>query len=445
MTADPDPSQHEAASFLEATPTPANPALEEALRARNEALSYFNFTQERIHRAQVDAWESHQKLLIAAHHRGNTKRLRVLFMVPDTSLWDVYEPIYRTIQALPYFEVAVLAFKRLFADSDKSGDEVREFFENRGITARIEGFDEIYKPVHPASVDLIFYTLGSIAYPDLYKIEYLSLSHLTCYLSYGFLMIEEENYHFNQDFHHAAWRVFASTKREERLYNTHCKRRCSNVMLAGYPKFDAISAPVHSFAHKRKMVIWAPHWTVQHIYPKLNFGLFDQLCQDMLALMQARLDIDFVYKPHGNLMDSLIKLGIFSPSSYELYMQSLHNLPNVIVWKHGDYAALFRYSDAMITDSISFLAEYLATDHPLLFLSREDRGIMSVAGESIASLHYQGRTMADIQDFIDKKVVKGRDPMRKKRLAQRHNLLELDQGVVAKRIIQHIEHEVLGF
>lgn len=388
-------------------------ALKTANQARNEALSYYTTNTNiatlsdlrSIEAAQVVAEE-----VSSIRQRINGGKTRVVFLVPDTSLWDVYAPIYSEMANSVDFHPIVICFLRQDVVADKSESEVIDFFHGIGIDAKIEGYSGLggFTSIQSYRPDFVFYTLGSAAYPEIYSIEFVSHFCRTCYLSYGFLMVDELDYQFGQSFHSSAWAIFASTPREVQEYELRCKRLSSNVKLVGYPKFDlyrhvVLKKPI------RPLIIWAPHWTVGGLYPSLNLGTYDKIYKAMFDLLVSRKDVDFIFKPHPNLKYACSTTGVFSESEFDDYVSSLDALPNVSVWKHGDYFRLFAESTAMITDSVSFLAEYLPTGRPLLFLDRPDRVKMSECGERIIASHYRGYGLVDIDGFLAT-ILSGQDP-----------------------------------
>ncbi len=408
--------------------------------ARNEALSYHTHNIEHREQLRLDMWEGNQKLLDRLYSNRNNEPVRVVFLIADTSLWDVYASIHELMRDSKAFIPITIAFPRQDIIADKDRDETKDFFNSLGIKVRLEGYDGTpYSALEDLRPDIIFYTLGSVAYPDEYKIEYTSLFCRTCYLSYGFLLAKVEEYQFDQSFHHAAWTVYASTNHELERYRHYQKRRSSNAVLTGYPKFDQFKQLKRQPVEK-PVIIWAPHWTIGLIYPALNYGTFDQICNDMLVLMRERSDLQFIFKPHPNLAYALNSTNFMDEKAYLIYLDMLETIENVEIWKHGNYFQLFVDSSAMITDSVSFLAEYLPSKQPLLFMDREDRAEMSEVGEQIIQHHYRGRTMEDIQQFIEQRVIEGDDPRREDRLNCTKKLLNIQEEPSSEAIINHLHH-----
>ena len=400
-------------------------------------------SSEHLTKLNIRLWEANQNFLSRLYMLEAKclprSKIRCAFMVADTTLWDVYAPIFALMSNSDDFEPIVIAFSRQDIQSDKDESQVRMFFEELNICPEVQGFDDRgFKPVNQFDLDLIFYTLGSKAYPDLYKIENTSLYCRTCYLSYGFLLVDEKEYQFNQPFHHAPWTVFASTQREIEYYDQMSPRSQKNTVLVGYPKFDLFQSLTQK-SQERITVIWAPHWTIGQLYPVLNFGTFDQFYQLMFEYMKSTPEIDYIFKPHPNLRYAADRLNLsLGGGGYAAYMEELDALDNISVVVHGDYFDMFMNSAGMITDSVSFLAEYLPTTKPLLFLDRIDRAKMSDVGEEIISVHYNANTFEQIVEFIENTILAGRDHKKTLRAKAASKLLNIDDVSSSEKILAYL-------
>ncbi len=70
------------------------------------------------------------------------------------------------------------------------------------------------------------------------------------------------------------------------------------------------------------------------------------------------------------------------------YYNAWKNLPNATLYEGGDYLNLFATSDAMITDSDSFMSEYLYSGNPGLYLTNPLQKFNEY-GEIIKNAWYQ--------------------------------------------------------
>lgn len=423
------------------SPDPAAEAKATADLARNEALSYYNTNSARISEEAIRSIEAAHNLLARFDRqvgRSAQHPVKVLFLLPDISLWDVYSPIYRLMKASPLFEPRVIAFDRVDVAQDKTSGVVEGFFTEDGIDGEFSGAGgNPLKPIAAYEPDVVFYTLGSVAYPEQYRIEYVSRFCRTCYIAYGFLMADALDYQFGQSFHHAAWKVFAATPREVEEYSRRSKRLVPNVELTGYPKFD-LFRDADLTETDPKTVVWAPHWTIGMVYPTLNFGTFPEIFSGMLELMRSMQDLRFVFRPHPNLRHACASTGFMNAEQYDYYMDFMKGLGNVDIYSEGDNISLFCRSSAMITDSISFLAEYVPTGRPLLFMDRPDRAKLAPVGEELIAAHYRGQTVADIESFLVERVRGQTDPRRAVRLEAGRRLLNIGPEPASAAILRTI-------
>ncbi len=415
---------------------------------RNEALSYFNYAREnfkKINHELISGLQSATANAIRQENRGSTDPLRVLFLVPHISLFDVFLPIYEAMKKDKNFVPEVLAFRRKDIEHDIDAAQTENFFKGLGISAYIVGFEdeEILPELSPETFDILFYTLGSTAYPEEYRIERTSFSFLTCYIAYGVLLANEPEYQYNQEFHHSSWRIFARSEEEKQKYDLYAVRATSNTIVTGYPKFDLFSKKSRSKPDSKPTIIWAPHWSIGLIYPALSFGTFDKYCMDMFKVFDDNPDINFIYKPHPNLQYALDKTSFMNSDSYKIYLDMLGARDNVEIYKDGDNIALFQCSTAMITDSISFLAEYLPTSKPLLFLDRPDRAKLNTTGEEIINLHYKADDIDGIKGFIANTIKQDRDTNKSARQKYYSERLEFGKIGASAQILANIKMDLL--
>lgn len=408
----------------------------------------------RFDQAEVGQWEHSQNLLERFYPRSSQDRpIRVLFLVVEISLWDAFRSVYDELAADPRFDPRVVVVPRQDVTAAVDYADMLAFFRQRGIdpVAAYDAERREWLPLAAQKPDCVFYTLGTVAFPEPYRIEHVSRYCRTCYLSYGFLMADVEDYQFNQSFHHAAWRIFASTERELERYRFYSKRLHSNVVLTGYPKFDFFLRPHPEVEASKlwrrpdsKKVIWAPHWTIAQVYPSLNVGNFHRYYLDMLTFLRENPDFEMLFKPHPNLLYAVEKAGLMSAEQYRDYCHEFASLPNGQVYVGGDYFPYFVTSDAMITDSLSFLAEYLPTGRPLLWTDRPDRARLSTVGEGLLQGYYQARDFAEVVSFLQEVVARGADPMSPERQKRMELYLGIGKEPSARRIKEVLVAEFLG-
>ena len=132
-------------------------------------------------------------------------------------------------------------------------------------------------------------------------------------------------------------------------------------------------------------------------------------------LYLARLhseDCQFCFKPHPLLYQRLCEHPDWGPNRTDDYWNS---------WAHGrntficetDYEQLFIWSDALIHDCNSFLAEYIVLNKPALFLIHDQmvNTRLNNAGQRFYRSHYQANSKNQIESFINNVVIHQIDPL----------------------------------
>lgn len=202
-----------------------------------------------------------------------------------------------------------------------------------------------------------------------------------------------------------------------------------NTVYTGYPKMDAFyeedideedlwDALIKKADNpKAKRIIYAPHHTIGNNEP-IHFSTFASNHMFMLEMAKKYQDKTvWVFKPHPQLKYKAVQEGIFPDiEGWRMYEQKWRGLKNAEVAKEGMYHKLFKGSDAMILDSISFLAEYLYVHKPLLRLTREGQ-YFNDFGKELIKIHYsaEGADKRAIEGFLTSVVLAENDVRKSER------------------------------
>ena len=136
----------------------------------------------------------------------------------------------------------------------------------------------------------------------------------------------------------------------------------------------------------------------------------------MLEYAKSHPEIDWLFKPHPLLHKTIVSLNLMTAEQADDYYQQWAEMPNGQVCLDGRYWDFFKTSDCIITDSISFLVEYLPTTKPVL---RIDSGHARYNDftNNVISNYYMGKSFDEIASFLETVVIPNRDYLREKRLA----------------------------
>ncbi len=189
------------------------------------------------------------------------------------------------------------------------------------------------------------------------------------------------------DFHPWLWRLFVPTEHHAEVA-THCPggtpaeriRIAGAAGLSGYlhpgPARTAVASWPRAADPGRKRVVYAPHHSLAP--NSLRLATFDWSAPAVLALARDNPEVDFLLRPHPNLWFSLRRDGFGAAA--EGFLRDWDSLPNTGHLPDGEQVAAFQTSDALVTDSASFLAEYMMTGQPILRLTRADSRPLSAFG-----------------------------------------------------------------
>ena len=263
---------------------------------------------------------------------------------------------------------------------------------------------------------------------------------LCVYMHYGFMMMANHGMHYNiASFHSYLWRYFTQTEMHRKMHLRYDPSAGDKLVVTGYPKLDVYREkaaersgceiwPRH-LDSERKRVIFAPHHSIQN--PRLKMATFPWSGAVLSGLRDETPDVDWIYKPHPTLALSVERAKLMSRAAYEGYVDDWRGRDNSAVYDSGGYFNLFRTSDALITDCGSFLAEYLPTGKPIIWLVSDETIGLNEAGVALAEAFYWVHNEAELRATFRRVVSEGNDPLATKRRDAIARILPAGKGASA--------------
>lgn len=367
------------------------------------------------------ASKRHRKALEIVRKKENIK---VAFFLTHESVWKydvLYDLMFRHSRFEPVIFVCPVVnygMENMLFEMDKSFVS----FKNRGYNV-IRTYDnetEEYLDVKKIfSPDIIFYTNPYEGLQD-YRFYIKQFSKtLTCYVPYAIMTVNYE-FIYNLDFHNIVWKVFSETPIHREIALQNQKNKGRNNIVTGYPGFDQLlinKTPNRDVWKNKnftlKKIIWAPHHSMTELNKVSNFLEYYDFFLELAYNYRDKVQIAF--KPHHLLRVKLEK-DYWGKEKTDIYYNKWENLVNG-QFEDGDYIDLFLTSDALIHDCGSFMAEYLITGKPSLFMVR-DESVMEYwnnFGEKAIAVHYQSRNKKQLIDFIENVVLNENDWMKEER------------------------------
>lgn len=351
------------------------------------------------------------------------KKVKVVFLALSISFWK-YDRVFRLMCMSSRFTPLVVTIPIVGNRREKQIQDMREmytYFSERGFTV-VEGYDfetNEYIDASGLMPDLVFYCQPyNWIIPESFRFYNLKTT-LFAYVPYAFWLTAME-WGYNEVAHNICWKLFYSTSYQKQDARRMADIKDKNVCVTGYPMADEFLSRSNrmdpwKIADRRiKRVIWAPHFSL-HEEGLSNQSNFLLLSDSMLRLAQQYKEtIQIAFKPHPILLNCLYDQAGWGKQRADAYYETWRNLENGTLVT-GDYVDLFLTSDAIIHDSSSFIAEYLFTGNPTLFItkatSKMQKGL-SEFGKKAFDLLYKGTSEADIVHFINEVVLGENDPIK---------------------------------
>ncbi len=345
------------------------------------------------------------------------RKLKVVFLNTENAKWQ-YQSLYKRFAENPKFDVQVLVSVLRKFKGKNFTDECREnliqnynFFKNRGMNVDFL-FDiesKKFKDLRNFSPDIVFYE-QPWGLPDKYSLLKTSKYSLGFYCSYGSCTSNGENEYISS-MYRDIFTYFVDNEYTKNflIRKGYCK---THLAVAGQIKNDAYFLPIREdniiWKTNKKRIIYAPH----HSFDKnstLSFGTFNLNYKFFYEYAKAHQEYEFIFKPHPKLKSEIVRTSLMTKDEADRYFQAWEELENAQVCDRGDYFDMFRTSDLMITDSNSFLYEYLPSKKPLIQLVSLFSVGLNPFGQQIVSGYYKAENNEETEKLIYQLLEKNND------------------------------------
>ncbi len=352
-----------------------------------------------------------------------SKPIRVVFLTFYFEAWDAFDAIYKQMKADDRFDPIVISIPRKLTGYEKFQDEelVSSYLDSIHIEHERFKFKKSkdgLARLRELSPDYIFLNYPwQRNYKKKYQIEKLIEFTKVCYVPYFSTSLVNEPgvqgvalHQYTQVTHELAHLVFLQDADTKAAFDAN--GRADHAFLTGTPKIDALLeakdkvSPVWSIdrtlpdGSKPLRVIWAPH----HSYGVswLNFGHFTKQRKPMLDYAKSHPEIDVVLRPHPFLFGTLTGRDLMTAEDLKSWRAAWDALPNTFTDIDGPFTSLALASDALITDGVSFIAEYpLATKKPAIFWEKPGHWEFSNLGDIAEQSSVVVSSMAEVEDVLD--------------------------------------------
>lgn len=359
-------------------------------------------------------------------------KITVLFFVSRISCF-IWENLYKIFKNDPHFDVKICVIPFSYTGKEemiKYSLEAYKYLKEQGYDV-IKAYDEVsntYLDIkNVLKPDIIFHNKSWWKHlPKEYHLTNFPKS-LNFLIEYGISGAKNPDGHFNLDSHWYADTYFLPSVEHLNMAKEISKIKGKNCVFLGYPKldvfFDKKYQPKDVWKKQdkiKKRIIWAPHW-LYDAASLYSTSTFAEIYDFMLTIAKEYKDsVQFAFKPHPMLYKALQSKPLngkkWSRKQIDEYYNKWSTLENC-QFENGMFEDLFLTSDAMIFDSISFMAEYMVTGKPSLFTSGKNNVLdFDEFGQQVYSKLYHTKNLKeDIDSFIKNVVLKENDPKKLER------------------------------
>ncbi len=369
----------------------------------------------------------------------NKKPIRVIFLVRENQKWQ-YQTLYQLLEEDKNFEPLVLVslLYLVHKGKDKTRNNLEEnynFFKERNINVDYAYKNGEYINLKEFNPDIVFYD-QPWDLPKIHNIPEVSNHALTCYASYGCEITDsKDNY---SDWHSLLFRFFVDSSSNYARYCSYNKYAKYNCRICGFLKIDEYLNNFDSISRDDKFtIIYAPHHSVDK--KSLKMSTFPKTANYILDFAKKQSNINWIFKPHPRLKYAIIKNKVMSEYEAENYYKEWQKIG--VLHNKGDYINLFKNSDLLITDSVSFLVEYLPTHKPIIRLQSPKQINMGSIGNKICKVCYEAKSIDELESIFDKVVMQKVDTKQEGRL-KLSNTLFSSKEPAAKKICEYLLNDL---
>lgn len=380
--------------------------------------------------------------------KAKYQKIKVAFIVGEPQKWNC-QLLYNLLQQHPNFSPFVILSPVTQITNNSLSflatlNDLETFFNDLNISY-YKGYDEKnsrYIPINSFNADIVFFPQPWGLYKEAQGVLHISKQALTCYLPYCFHMFNSKT-NYTPIFHALLWRYFIECND---YFDTYKKKfsaqNCitvGNIKLDNYLSVDCDINKSKSDKHRPFHIIYAPHHSFSGQYKMATFSENGRL---ILQLAKTYPNLKWTFKPHPRLKDELIINKIMSLDEVNSYYEEWDRVGSI--HNSGNYYNLFSESDLMITDCISFLAEYLPSKKPLIYLdSNKHKEVdFSDLGKQITKHYYKVNNNADLLQVFELLAIEKKDPLKNSRISN-ISCLNIDYTIsTSEKVLKHLEQEL---
>lgn len=379
--------------------------------------------------------KNYKRVLKSLKEKYKKYKIKVIFIVRENQKWT-YQSLYNLFESSEKFEPLVLVapLTSVHIGKDTTRDTLQEnylFFKSRNMNVDYLYKNNKYLKLDKFKPDLIFYDQPWEIHPK-HKPAMVSKFALTFYSSYSYEILNDTDNYF-RGFHPLLFKYFVEHESNIERYTAYNKYASKNCVVTGYPKLDEYLRneevdPSKYFKNPDcYKIIYAPHHSFDN---SLQLATFMENGKFILDFAKKHPETTWCFKPHPRLKFALLKMNYMSEDEINKYYNDWEKIGNV--YTKGDYIKLFKASDLMLTDCLSFLAEYLPSKKPLIRMINPNSKELNSLGKMITQEYYNSHSNEELQKLLETVALKGEDIKKNNRIILSHNIIDNNESSALK-------------
>lgn len=332
---------------------------------------------------------------------GEDKK-RIVFLIHNVATIDALLPVIYEAQRRKHI-VLPIAIRNTFDFREDSLEEEKQHYGLSKLGIEHLRFEKLkpgeglkyLKKIRP---DVIFrQSPWDNDIDEDYRTHNLAFSRI-CYTPYyGVQLLKNFNnndacdFHCDQEFHRSAWAIFVeNTSDVEENFRQNSLFKGVNVVRTGLPKYEHLAYNIRESStqdNTTKNILWAPHHSFSDDW--LGFANFIETYPTLLRFLENNKNsFTLTFRPHPLFKKNLIASGKMTEEMYQSVLEGFNCLPNFSISTDSSSLKDFEQSDLLVTDGISFLASYLLTGKPIIWLDSNRHTEFASFGKKVVSASY---------------------------------------------------------
>ena len=408
---------------------------------------------------RVQAWRNRQLVKegerLAAQirtTRSSDGKIHVALLETRRGFWLNHASIYEAMVGDKDFDPHVFVVPKRSPAGDYDWDEYSRlisFFDSKRIPCHWAYDLSSRSWNNPIRFDLPDVVFLSQPYDYQQNFMYGSLywSHFSkvAFLDYGLSIDSSPSVYNAPSLKNCAF-LFAESEIQRKIFANYSSEHEKKLVVTGHPLLDSYLRPLKKEQYipfkspkSTRRIVWAPHFTVSAGKTEYHFSNFFSYFETFVRLAEEYPELEIVMRPHPALFNFMVNSGMKTVQEAQEYRIRFETLPNGRIYDDADYISLFRQSDAMVLDSISFIGSYAPTGNPVCFLESPGRARLNSIGERLLHADYAAWDETEIRDFVEQVVLAGQDPRRQEREASVRKLLFMPPEGAGVRISRELK------